>query len=188
MPGVEGKAAPLGKIRDTIHSHVFYGGHTAEMLNNCAEIQIGSRRFENGFQLDIGVSIRRIGHALPTGSPMRMVYLLVEVMNEQGLILWRNMENSPFEDERALFMRLLEDDRGNAPVPPWEAVSEKFDRRLMPDETRTLEYVIEDTTAYSVQASLYYRLAPVSLLDKLGIQDSHYYERKLITSNTARLE
>ena len=189
MPGLEGKVAPLGKMRDQLHSHVFYGGYSQEMLNECADIDIRAKRVGNSVQVEIAVKNHTVGHALPTGSPMRMVILSVEAQDSSGLPVWKNYYQNPLkEDRQAVFMRLLQDKNGNAPVPPWEAVGEKFDRRLKADEERTLTYQFTDTSAVFIQADLNYRLAPPPLLKKLGITDEQYTKVRLITKKRVTID
>lgn len=189
MPGMEGKVAPLGKMREQLHSHVFYGGYSQEMLNECADINVRAKRVGNSVQVEIAVKNYTVGHALPTGSPMRMVILSVEAQDSSGLPVWKNYYQNPLkEDPKAVFMKLLQDKNGNAPVLPWEAVSEKFDQRLKADEKRTLTYQFTDTSAVFIQADLNYRVAPPPLLKKLGITDEQYTKVKVITKKRVTID
>lgn len=186
MPGVEGKVAPLGKLRYKVHSHAFYGGYSPEMLRNCAKIDLKAEPAESHINLHVEVKNHSVGHALPTGSPMRMVILKVEVRDGADKVIWENYRLNPLEeDPDAVFMKLLQDENGNAPVPPWEAVSEKFDQRLMPDEPRIFDYAIPNT-ARTVEATLIYRLAPPPLLEKLGLDREPWNKTTII--NRKRLE
>jgi len=182
MPATEGKAAPLGKIRDEIHSHAFYGGYSQEFLRNCATIELKAKREAGMVNVTVKIKNETVGHALPTGSPMRMVILKLEARNEQQQPVWKNWYVNPLkEDTSAVFMRLLQDGNGRAPVPPWEASSVKFDQRIKPDETRVLHYEFPDSTAKTLHAKLTYRLAPPPLLKNLGIEDEIYTKAKVIT-------
>jgi hypothetical protein len=188
MPGTEGIAAQLGKMRDRIHSHAFYGGYSAEMLNNCAQIELSANEKNGATELLIKVSNHSVGHALPTGSPLRMVILKLELKNAQEKILWQNYVQNPIkEDPQAVFMKLLQDEDGNAPVPPWEATSEKFDQRLLPDKPREFHYVVPDISAITAEATLIYRLAPPPVLAKMGIKDDVYTTPKIITRRTVQV-
>ncbi len=183
MPSRVGKTAPLGKIRENIHSHGFFGGYSAEMLRNCARLKVNPVKHKDGVQVGINVISHSIGHALPTASPMRLVVLNVEALNKDGLAVWRNFYSDPVaEDTNAVFMRLLQDEAGNAPVPPWQAKSVRFDNRLLPGENRSLSWTIPDTAAVQVRASLNYWLAPKKVLKKLGLNYSIYTEPKVITT------
>ncbi|MBN1999966.1 hypothetical protein JW935_20605 [candidate division KSB1 bacterium] len=185
MPSRVGKAAPLGKIREELHSHGFYGGYSSGMLRNCARVELNCLKNMDNVQVEINVANHSIGHALPTGSPMRLVILNVEALNNDGLIVWRNIYNDALkEDSSAVFMRLLQDADGNAPVPPWQAQSVRFDNRLLPDEKRTLFYTIADTTTVKIRASLLYYLAPKKILKKLKLYEPIYTDPKTITTVT----
>ena len=185
MPGTEGVAAQLGKMRDRIHSHAFYGGYSEEMLRNCAKIDLQADEKDGNTELFIKVSNHSVGHALPTGSPMRMVILKLELKDEQDKTIWQNYNQNPIkEDPQVVFMKLLQNDNGIAPVPPWEATSEKFDQRLLPDQPREFNYVVPNISASTAEATLIYLLAPPPLLSKMGIEDKLYTTPKIITSQT----
>ena len=129
---------------------------------------------------------RGAGHYVPTGSPMRFIVLEVVAKNSKGNIIWRNWQSNPIaEDPGAVFMRLLESDDGRAPVPPWEAVRERFDQRLRPDEPRKLVYSIPDVDVFSIEAKLIYRAAPPQLLKKLGITEKCYIEPRIMATEIA---
>ncbi len=182
MPAVEGKTTDLGKMRDEIYSHAFYGGHSEQMLRECAEIHLESRRQAEGFILSVDVTNATVGHSLPTGTPLRAVYLSVTAQDTSGETMWRNYQTNPItEDPDAVFMRLLEDENGMAPAAPWSGVKTRFDQRLRANATRHLEYVIPDTLLVSAEATLYYRLAPPGILQQAGITEEHYLQPVEIT-------
>ncbi len=174
MPATEGLAAELGKIRE-VHSHQFYGGYNADILTNCATLDLNVQVDSTYMIARIDVTNKTGGHSLPTGSPMRAVYLTVQALNEDGDVLWQNYKTNPVvEDTQAVFMRLLQDDAGNAPVPPWLSTSVRFDQRLQPDETRSLSYEMPRDSVATVSASLTYRLAPPALLKRLNLLEPPY--------------
>ena len=188
MPVIEGKTAPVGKIRDDIHLHNFYGGYSEDFLRNCAEIDIQTKKQNSSFLIAVTVTNKTVGHSLPTGSPMRMVILSLELRDREQRPLWKNWYNNPLaEDAKAVFMRLLEDENGKAPVPPWQASQMRFDQRLKADESRLLEYTVSDTSAHSLNATLIYRLAPPALLEKMQITDPIYSEPKIIVEENVLL-
>ena len=188
MPAVASKATELGKIRN-IHSHTFYGGYNSEILYNCAELSLAAEGDSTFLTVRVNVRNKTVGHALPTGSPMRSVYLKLSAFNAKGVVVWKNYTNNPLQDDpQAVFMRLLENNDGQAPVPPWEATNVMFDQRLMPDENRTLEYMLSDTQAKQIVAELYYRLAPPALVKKLNLEDDIYTSPILITSKSVLID
>ncbi len=188
MPSMEGKAAPLGKVRDKIHSHAFYGAYSKTMLHNCAEIKLSVSGEGQIKKLSVRVTNQTVGHALPTGSPLRMVVLTLTAKDSLQQPVWKNWYVNPLEeDSQAVFMRLLEDRNGRAPVPPWEAEKERFDQRLWPNNPVKLDYEITESSAVSVEATLSYFLAPSALIAKLGITDEVYSTPKVITTATIKL-
>ncbi|MBN1464213.1 hypothetical protein JXA02_00530 [candidate division KSB1 bacterium] len=171
MPAMEGKTAELGKIRQ-VHSHRFYGGYNPEILLNCAALELVVSREETQLALAVKVKNRTVGHALPTGSPMRAVYLSLKALDRDGTLIWQNYQSNPLlEDPDAVFMRLLEDEAGRAPAPPWLASRVRFDQRLQPDEVRELSYDIPAANVATISAVLQYRLAPPAILQKLNLYD-----------------
>ncbi len=188
MPAVKSRATELGKIRN-IHSHKFYGGYNTEILHNSVSLSISAEGDSTFLAVQVTIRNKTAGHALPTGSPMRSVYLKLRALDENGNIVWQNFLANPVkEDPQAVFMRLLENEAGKAPVPPWEAVTVRFDQRLKPDETRTLDYLLSDTPAKKIIAELYYRLAPPALVKKLNLESRVYGTPLLIASESISLK
>jgi hypothetical protein len=188
MPAREGKAAPLGKMRDKIHSHEFLGGYSTDLLNDCADIRLELSGEGKRKKLKVEITNNTVGHALPTGSPMRMVVLSIVAKDSSQRPVWKNWNVNPLqEDSEAVFMRLLEDKNGNAPAPPWESVTQRFDQRLFPGKPVSLEYELSESNAVYLEASLVYYLAPAALLQKLGIHNELYRTPKTITSVSIRL-
>lgn len=186
MPAIESKAAELGKVRP-IHSHKFYGGYNPELLKNCASLELAVDGDTTQLDINIKVTNRTVGHALPTGSPMRSVYLSLKALDTENNVVWQNYKVNPIaEDVEAVFMRVLQDDDGTAPVPPWLATSVKFDQRLKPDETRELDYAIPGQQVASIIATLNYRLAPPALLKKLNLATEPY--TTVVTIASARYD
>ncbi|MBN1561163.1 hypothetical protein JW998_12995 [candidate division KSB1 bacterium] len=183
MPSIQGVTAELGKIRQ-VHSHKFYGGYNPEILRNCAKIELEVRGDSTELTIAVKVINRTVGHALPTGSPMRAVYLSLRALDANGKVIWQNYATNPLlEDPDAVFMRLLEDEAGR-PAPPWLATHIKFDQRLQPDETRELLYRISGLNVADIFATLYYRLAPPALLQKLNLDIEPY--SNVVTIATAQ--
>jgi len=186
MPTREGRTATLGKMRDDIHSHDFLGGYSEKMLHSAVKLNLSAGVRGDNVYVQVIATNRGAGHYVPTGSPMRFIVLEVVVKNSKGNIIWRNWQSNPIaEDPGAVFMRLLESDDGRAPVPPWEAVRERFDQRLRPDEPRKLVYSIPDVDVFSIEAKLIYRVAPPQLLKKLGITEKRYIEPRIMATEIA---
>ncbi len=174
MPAMEGRAAELGKIRE-VHTHQFYGGYNSDILTHCADLDLNVQVDSTYMIARIDITNKTVGHSLPTGSPMRAVYLTLQALDREGEVLWQNYQTNPVvEDTQAVFMRLLQDDAGNSPVPPWLATSVRFDQRLQPDETRSLSYEVPRDSVAVISATLTYRLAPPALLKKLNLLEPPY--------------
>ena len=102
-----------------------------------------------------------------------------------ALPIWQNYKTNPLqEDPDAVFMRLLENDQGQALVPPWLATNVKFDQRLKPDETRQLFYNFPNPGGATIVATLYYRLAPPGLLTKLDLNREPFSNVVTISSES----
>ncbi|MBN1482082.1 hypothetical protein EH223_07480 [candidate division KSB1 bacterium] len=184
MPSIEGKTAELGKIRQ-VYSHKFYGGYNPEILRNCASLELEVSGDTTQWTVNVTLTNRTVGHALPTGSPLRSVFLSLSALDVDGNVVWQNYKVNPLlEDSTAVFMRVLQDEKGQAPVPPWLATKIKFDQRLKPDETRELLYKIPGPGVVSVFATLNYRLAPPDLLKKLHLDFEPYSD--VVTIATAQ--
>ncbi len=184
LPSVSGKTAALGKIRDNIYSHQFFGGFNDEILTNCATMKVDTSRENNYLLVSVRIKNSSVGHGLPSSSPLRMIILTVEGIDELNNTIWKNYNSNPIKDDpQAVFMKLLEDRNGKAPVLPWEAVGERFDSRLMPNEERTMKYKIPADHVKSVKASLAYYIAPPPLLRELMIMDPRYTKVKIISLN-----
>ncbi|MBN2412111.1 hypothetical protein JXQ31_10510 [candidate division KSB1 bacterium] len=187
LPSVSGKTAALGKIRDNIYSHQFFGGYNDEILTNCVSMEVDTSRENHYLLVTIKIKNSSVGHGLPSASPLRMVILTVEGIDELNNTIWKNYLSNPIKDDpQAVFMKLLEDSNGRAPILPWKAVGERFDSRLMPEEERTIKYQIPAEYIKSIRASLAYYIAPPPLLSELMILDPRYTKVKII--NTTLLD
>jgi hypothetical protein len=128
------------------------------------------------------------GHAIPTGTPLRMVMLKVTAFDSMGTVIWENWRENPIkEDKNGLFMKIMADSAGNGPVPPWRATQTIFERRLMPREPAVIRYPLPDKNIYDVEVSLLYRFAPEIILHKLGITDPHFHQTRLIAEKGMKI-
>jgi hypothetical protein len=62
-----------------------------------------------------------------------------------------------------LFMKILGDEQGNAPVVPWKASQIIYDRRLMPGKQLTVKYLLPEKNLFECEAKLIYRFAPAPI-------------------------
>jgi len=167
-------------------SHLFAGTHNGEILANSVSLEL---LFEDETkEISMVVTNTAAGHALPTGTPLRMVYLKVSAFDQAGNLLWENWKNNPIqEDKNALFMRILGDADGKGPVPPWRATQTLFDRRLLPNEPVTITYTVPVENLHDVEVSLFYRLAPEMILKTFNISNEQYTRSRLIVQKGMKI-
>jgi len=165
------------------NSHQFPGTHVGELLKNSVEMQLNWKRDKN--VLSIFLLNISAGHALPTGTPLRMVMLKVNAYDGQGELVWENWKQNPIkEDKQALFMKILADSTGNGPVPPWQATQITYDRRLLPDLPEHVEYTIPVQNITKIDATLLYRFAPPPILKRFGITAPELSKPKVIVQKS----
>jgi hypothetical protein len=157
------EAASLGLAGSCLGCHVAdsdhrFPGTTPELLARAATVT-ASR--------EAGVLLVRLhnsgtGHALPTGSALRQIRLAVVFLDRAGAPL--------HEPEPVTLARVLADDAGNAPAPPWRATRVARDTRLGPGEIRELRFELPRGAAKAM-VSLTYHRAPAPLAKRLGVAD-----------------
>jgi len=168
-------------------SHLFAGTHQNDLLKNSVEMNLSHSDSLREFTItltNIGA-----GHAIPTGTPLRMVMLKVFAYDSSGNILWENWKVNPIkEDKNGLFMKIMADAEGNGPVPPWRATQTIFERRLMPGEATVVNYQLPKGEIYDVEARLLYRFAPEMILERLGITDPHFLKSRIIVQKGMKIQ
>jgi hypothetical protein len=162
-----------------LKSHRFPRTYVNHMLSTAIDMDLAFDRDESR----ISVTLTNIGagHALPTGTPLRMVFLKLTAYDEEGNMIWENWRENPIQEDRsALFMRILGDSMGNGPVPPWRATQTLYQRHLLPAQPVTIFYELNSQDIYDIEANLMYRLAPLLILQKLEITDPHFTAPRLL--------
>ena len=169
-----------------VPSHLFPGAHRGNRLKGAVKMTLDYER-DPGL-LKVTLTNTGAGHALPTGTPLRMVVLKIRGFDREGQLRWENWKSNPLkEDKSALFMKILADSSGRGPAPPWKATRILFEQRLMPDKPVQIEYKVEKKGLYRVEAELLYRLAPAAILQKFGISDPHFIAARSIIKKELRL-
>jgi hypothetical protein len=162
-----------------IRSHRFPGTHQNNFISNTIDIQMAFDYEDRDFKVTLINT--GAGHALPTGTPLRMIYLKIIAFNKAGEVIWQNWRENPLnEDRSSLFMRILGNAEGLGPLPPWKATQTLYNRRLMPEQPVTIKYHIEHSELFDIEAQLFYRFAPPKIIEKLGITDPQFSQPKLI--------
>ncbi len=167
-------------------SHRFTGTHQSSLLINSVEMDLAFD--EKTREVKITLTNASAGHAIPTGTPLRMVMLKLVAYDSVGNLLWQNWETNPIqEDKQALFMKIMGDAEGKAPVPPWRATQTMFERRLMPGDPYSISYQLTSEAIYDVEASLWYRFAPTFILAKLKIEEPHFIRPRLMVQKGMKI-
>ena len=167
-------------------SHKFTGTHQSNLLLNSVEMDLLFD--ETSKEVKITLTNVGAGHAIPTGTPLRMVMLKLIAYDSVGNLIWQNWEVNPIqEDKQALFMKIMGDAAGNASVPPWRATQTVFEKRLMPAEPTNLSYQLTSNDIYDIEASLWYRFAPTVILDKFNIDDPHFTRARLMVQKGMKI-
>jgi hypothetical protein len=160
-------------------SHLFAGTHRGNILKNSVDINLSYNKAEK--DLLIVLTSTGVEHAIPTGTPLRMVILKVEGFDEKVSLIWQNWIKNPIEEDKsALFMKILSDNNGVGPLPPWKATQILYEKRLMPDNPVTISYRLNDSSLYDIEVNLYYHFAPASILQRFQITDPELTRPKLI--------
>lgn len=191
---VEGGAQHMwGTYRspEQIRPHHFEGGTEAQ-LQNALALELEGERGDNELLVKVHISNTNGGHWVPTGEPMRSVFLLVEARDSEDVPLqlirgsrlpeWAgvgDIKNGDYSGlPGAVFAKVLADKAGNLNVPFWRASRIVFDTRIRPKKTVTLEFVFALTDPEdepSAEATLIYRPVPKRLAraKKWQVEDIH---------------
>lgn len=162
------------ECRKCHQGHSFQGAHSEEMLKKAARLDVEVAEFGGKINLVVNVTNNGTGHRLPTGPPTRIVYLKISAYDGEGIILWTNFkENLMKEDPFGVFHIVFADSTDKAPAFPWMAAKIFKDTRLSAGESRTLIYKFPANGIKKIEAKLFYRLAPLSLLDRFEITDEY---------------
>ena len=166
-------------------SHLFPGSHQTDIPSGAVEMELAYNTDTQ--ELMISLTNTGAGHAIPTGTPLRMVYLKITAFDSSEKIIWQNWRENPVtEDRGGVFMRLLGDNQGNAPVPPWKASQIIYEQRLLPGKLVNKRYLLPEQGVYEVEVKLIYRFAPKAVLDRLGITDPHLNSERILAQQSMR--
>jgi hypothetical protein len=142
-PGMGG----IERDPQTLASHDLLPGGQQAMLRRALEVDISTHREAQGWQCEVSIVARHVGHRVPTGFVDRHLILIVEAKDESGQALPARSGGvlpAAAGDLTArtghLFGRLLHDDAGHSPVPFWRASGELSDTRLRPDQRESFAF------------------------------------------------
>jgi hypothetical protein len=161
----ERKGPPVAGADARSHAgHGFPASRSPEVLREAATLTLSFGEGAGGRTVDVTVTAGEVGHAVPTGAPLRSLVLTVSALDADGKELWRNHAGEPLtQAPEALFQHVLSDAQGNRPVPAFLAHGPGDDRRLAPGTPRLVRYPLP-AGAGTVRAVLTYHLAPAPLL------------------------
>ncbi len=166
-------------VIDGVAAHSFFGSHNYARETNAVDMDLNYS--PEAAQLKITLVNSGAGHAIPTGTPLRMVILKVTAFDSSGRVVWENWRENPLlEDKQSLFMKIMGDEEGNSPVPPWKATRTVFEQRLMPGVPVTLTYPLDIQYLYDIEARLLFRFAPPALLKRFNIIDTHFTRERIL--------
>ena len=72
---------------DDIATHAFPGASSKALLQEAAELAVNTTQANGQLVVDVSVTNSRAGHHLPTGSPLRQIFLVLTAIDEQGQML-----------------------------------------------------------------------------------------------------
>jgi hypothetical protein len=131
----------------TLANHRMFAGSQAEMLKQSVELAVNDfERVGNEISFEVVVSVRDVGHRVPTGFPDRHLLLVVDVQPQSdevpqafGPVLPEAAGAALAGRPGKLFAKQLTGLDGDFPAPFWRASPEFIDTRLRterPDRSR----------------------------------------------------
>lgn len=118
-----------------VNLHEVPGGHSLEQLHRALGVALAPRRDGDTLRVEITVSNKGAGHAVPTGMPGRRVHLVLSVRTSDG----------GSHEVRRVYARTFRDARGEPVVGDAgcfaRGVREESDTRIRPDERRLESFV-----------------------------------------------
>jgi len=167
--GVTEKGVSTGMA---VRGHDFPGAYSPAQLKKAAKLILDAKEFGGEVITTVEVVNEGTAHLLPTGPPARMIFLKVSALNHNGEEIWSNFTDNPVvQDPYGVFHIVFANAEGKVPSMPWLASKIVKDTRLRPEETRRLVYKFPASGVAKVKAKLFYRLAPLPLLDKFEITE-----------------
>ncbi|MBF0220268.1 MAG: cytochrome c family protein [Gammaproteobacteria bacterium] len=142
---------------DGIIDHSIGGGHDPKMLAKGVVLTVKGEK--QGNNINAVATMRNMQpHKLPTGAPFRNIYLTVKAYDASGNVVWSSSKTHPAMDDKQAYMTLtLLDDEGKPTSPP-KATKLGDDTRLLPFESRSLNYTIPAKGVVLVRSELHYSL------------------------------
>ena len=176
-----------GKVRkaDTIRRHLFHGGHSRDMLDKAATLQLKVHKQDGQLVIESQVTNSGAGHTLPGGATLRNILLVIEARDATGKPLahvggkpetlpplagvgksMRDYAGHPGK----MYARPFVTKNGMVPAGGFNADHELFDTRILPRETdhTTFHFTLPEQGGVVVKARLIYRWTYKPMADKKG--------------------
>lgn len=140
-----------------VNLHEVPGGHSLDQLHGALGVALAPRRDGDTLRVEVTVSNKGAGHAVPTGMPGRQVHLVLAVRTSDG----RSHE------VRRVYARTFRDARGRPVVTDAgcfaRGVREESDTRIRPDERRAESFVfpVPASAVAFVDLRLHYEHRPL---------------------------
>ena len=177
--GVMEKGGSTGIV---VRGHDFPGAYSPKKLGEAAKILLDAKEFQGEVITTVEVMNEGTAHLLPTGPPARMIFLKVSALNQNNEEIWSNFTDNPItQDPYGVFHIVFANAAGKVPSMPWLASKIVKDTRIRPKESRRLVYKFPAPGVVKVKAKLFYRLAPLPLLDKFEITEESLRKPYLMT-------
>lgn len=163
QPAVKG-----GKMREKVYRHLFEGGHSETLLGMSAIVN--GKAVRSGGKTIIDLNIENSAfHTIPTGFPLRSIYMKIEGLDKNGAVVWTNYKKDPYSEDAKCYFALVFP--GNSGLYAHYAGKMKpvKDQRLKPREVRNFAYEATSDKIVSFKVQLFYRLLPKSVMEELKI-------------------
>ncbi len=186
-PSNPGESASGGPEREHVHTHYFAGGNTLVPALSGSSVHAGlaEERLKNAATVSIDGSVKAgsirvtvkntgAGHSIPTGlAHVRQVWLEVKVTGEGGKTLLhsgRIENNGALDPSSVVYQVVFGDGKGNPVYNVAKAREILKDRRIEAMKSLSESYKLPDGSKgpFTVEAKLWYRLAPQELIDAVA--------------------
>lgn len=169
MPSKQTQAAVKGgKTREKVYRHLFEGGHSETLLGMSAIIN--GKAVRSGGKTIIDLNIENSAfHTVPTGFPLRSIYVKITGLDKNDAPVWTNYKKDPYlEDSKSYFALIFPGNSGISAHYAGKAKPVK-DQRLKPREVRHFAYEAPSDKIASFKIQLFYRLLPESVMEELKL-------------------
>lgn len=163
-------------VRGRVFRHLFEGGHSEEVLSSAATVE--GDAIVSGKDTVLDVTIESAAqHVIPTGFPLRTIYLKAEAFNARKEMVWKNYNDSGIvTDDNARFeLRFAATDGLRA--HHMDPVTQLLDNRIPAKGVRKLQYRIPVQGVRMIRLTLNYRLVTEAAMAIMALPEGIAPER-----------